>query len=469
MITILIYLLLRLFVPKKNYYLEGDEVRHLATARNFYKLWNNSTYDMHPPLYSWLVKYLKSGVVVSFLCSIGLFFVSSAIYDELGLTYPQKTMALTFLAFNYTLIYYSNRIFRYQLIAFLGTLTIYLLLIHNWIAAGFAWGLLGLTCTFAGLRGIFTWGLLSHNLITLAIFIKVFIVWLMTKARIYCTHDYYPSGIEGKIEKVYPFTLRQLFSPFYFDWTYYYEGRTQLAYSWPKKIGGVFGLYKPLGFLVPVALFFTIKGMFSAPLWLNILVICLLYPALLKRFNARNSIAAIPLIGFLLAKGLPQVPVEWLFLVSSFLLVGFLCFQRASLFTKPKIKGLETSKYIDSLPLDGVMAEGLISHFIAYGTDKRVVIIPHERGLDIKQTLLSIKEFDLNYAVISDIYKQVYKSNTYPALEFIAKYFDLLEIIKEDGNVYYVYQVPKGFKPIKRQDEAEDKSRFCWSRETRYN
>lgn len=304
MITILSYILTRIFVSKKNYYLEGDEVRHLGTARNFYKFWNRSFYDFHPPFYSWLIKYLKSGVMVSLLCSAGLYFISYLLYSMIGLSPYQRTVALLFLTFNYTLIYYSNRTFRYQLIAFLGTLTIYLFLIHNWIAAGFAWGLLGLTCTYAGLRGIAAWAMFP-NPVTLLIYLAVYGSWLIDKLWLYKHNEYYPSGQEGKIERVFDFSFRQLISPSYFNWTYSYYGKGEVKYVFPSKIGGVFGLYPPLTFLVPVALFFAVKGALTSPLWVSVIVVCLLYPALLKRFLPRNSIIAIPLIGILLAKGLP--------------------------------------------------------------------------------------------------------------------------------------------------------------------
>jgi len=303
LIIILIYILLRLFVPVSNYYLEGDEVRHLACAKNFYKLWNKSFYDMHPPFYSWLIRIFKSGVIVSFICSMLLYLVSSKLYDII-LTPPQKTIALLFLTFNYTLIYYSNRTFRYQLICLLGTASVYLLLIHNWIAGGAALGLLGLTCTYAGLRGFWIWLILGANPVAWIAYSSVFGSWFLTKALIYDSHKYYPSGIEGKIEQVNPYTWKQLFSPFYFKWTYSQEGKKELKYTWPHNLGGLFGLYKGLWVLLPVALLLCFLGAFSAPWWLNLLTGILLYPSLLKRFNPRNSIIAIPLLGILLAKGI---------------------------------------------------------------------------------------------------------------------------------------------------------------------
>ncbi len=444
MITILSYIILRLFVPKKHYTLEEDEVRYITTARNFYKLWNKSTYDMHPPLYSFFIKYLRSGVVVSFLCSIGLYFVSVALYSALGLTAYQKTIALTFLAFNYTLIYYSNRVFRYQLIALLGTVTIYLMVTHAWLSAGLSWGLLGLTCSFAGLRGFFIWACLGFNWISLLSFGAVYSIWLFAKIKVYVDNEYYPSGIDGRIERVKDFTLKQLLSPQYFNWTYEYYGKRELGYdlkNWHKKIGGIFGLYKPLGFLVPVAFYFTIKGALLSPLWMVILVVALLYPSLLKRFLPRNSIIAIPLLGFMLAKGLPIVPTQWLFLSQMAIVVGFLALNRHWILSKPKIKAFLVGQYLDSLPRNGVLCEGMIANSVAYRTKKRVVVLPHNNSKEnaIYQTELSIEKFNLNYAVFSNLWlKDIHLG--YPAINYI-KTFNLIKVIYEDGDHYYIYDL----------------------------
>jgi len=452
MITLIAYILTRLFVPKKNYTLEEDEVRYITTARNFYRLWNNKFYDMHPPLYSFFIRYLRSGVVVSFLCSIGLYFVSVALYSALGLTPYQKTIALTFLAFNYTLIYYSNRVFRYQLIALLGTVTIYLMVTNAWLSAGLSWGLLGLTCSFAGLRGFFIWACLGFNWISLLSFGAVYSIWLFAKIKVYVDNEYYPSGIDGRIERVKDFTLKQLLSPQYFNWTYEYYGKRELGYdlkNWHKKIGVIFGLYQTkiqpvniiINLLTLVVGFFTIKGALLSPLWMSILVIALLYPSLLKRFLPRNSIIAIPLLGFMLAKGIPQIPNQWLYFAILSGVGVFLCFQRAFLLTKPKIKAFIVGQYLDSLPRNGVLCEGMIANSVAYRTKKRVVVLPHNNCKEnaIYQTDLSIEKFNLNYAVYSNLWlKDIHLG--YPAINYI-KTFNLIKVIYEDGDHYYIYDL----------------------------
>ena len=454
-----IYILIRLF--NKKHTLEGDELRHLACAKNFYKLWNKSFYDLHPPLYSWLIKQFlrvtrdyQAGVIVSLLCSIGLYFVCLCLYDMLGLNVYQKAIAMIFLTFNYTLIYYSNRIFRYQLIALLGTAMLYFLLIHKVFLGGLCWGLLALTCSFAGLRAFWIWIVTGLNPFALIPFGFCYGGWLWKKASVYCKHDYYPSGIDGKIEPVWNFTFKQLISPLYFPWTYSYYGKRELGYdlkAWPKKICGMFGLYftkhrwlnKGIGLAGIILGILTIKGMLSSSLWLVVLTLALLWPSLYKRFLPRNSIIAIPLIGYFLAKEVCVIPFQWANLGFWLFGFGFLCLNRAFILSRPKIKTLATSSFLNNLPKDGILVEGLIAYPIAYRSHKRIVVIPHEpdKLLARQQVNLSINKFDLHYAVFSELYKTELHLG-YPAIEYI-KSFELLNTIKEDDDIYYIYEVKK--------------------------
>ena len=129
---------------------------------------------------------------------------------------------------------------------------------------------------------------------------------------------------------------------------------------------------------------------------------------------------------------------------------------------KPKLKEKRTSSFINFLPKDGIMADGGLAYFLAYQTYKRVVIIPHhETNDDIYQTLLAISEFDLNYAVISDEYKKLYKPGTYPALDFIELFFKEITSIQEDGDVYHIYQVPEVLKDDEGEISAKDNCMLC--------
>lgn len=455
----LIYILLRLFTHKRKF-IEGDELRHMASAKNFYKLWNRSFYDTHPPLYSYLIKlfsflgYYRAGVTVSLLCSLLLYLVCEKLYGVLGLSPAQKTIALACLTFNYTLIYYSNKAFRYQLIVLLGTAMIYFALTLQHFLMGLCWGLLSLTCSFVGLRAFWIW-LLNPYWISAFLFCCFYGWWLGKKLTVYCHHDYYPSGLDGKIEPMSPLAFRQLISPMYFPWTYKYYGHGELGWdfkNWYKKIGGMFGLYQTnhkklnilLGILIVLMGYFTIRGMaigYATSFQVVMLTLILLYPSLFKRFLPRNSIIAIPLICYFIGKGSWQMPPQWVYFGQIIGLLGFLCLNRIWIFTQPRIRAKVTSRCLNHLPKDGVLVEGLIAYPIAYGSHTRVVVIPHDPDVKeaISQTKLSIKEFDLHYAVFSELYKTE-KHLGYPAIEYI-KSFKLIKTIKEDGDIYYIYEL----------------------------
>ena len=459
----LIYILIRLFTRKRKY-IEGDELRHMACAKDFYKLWNKSFYDTHPPFYSFLIKifsgvtkrigHYRAGVIVSFLCSIGLFIICGRLYDLLGLSPTQKSVALACLTFNYTLIYYSNKAFRYQLIALLGTSVLYTSLTGNYIVSGILWGLLGLTCAYAGLRGFWIWLLAGFNFGSLFIFSVFYGSWLYKKWKVYTSNKYYPAGIDGKIEPMEKLNFKKLLSPLYFPWTYSYYGSKELGYDfkgWFKKIGGMYGFYQTehrkvnvlLYILTGLAMIITVKGMLSAPFPLVVLTLILLYPSLFKRFLPRNSIMAIPLICYFMGLGIGQMTTQWLLYPIILGVVAFLYFHHTSLLANPKIKATVTSRIINRLGGDGVLVEGLIAYPIAYQTHKRVVVIPHNPNPTLANYLikLSIKEFKLKYIVISDLWKTE-EHLGYPAIKYIKENYPLIRMIREDNDTYNIYEIP---------------------------
>ena len=182
--------------------------------------------------------------------------------------------------------------------------------------------------------------------------------------------------------------------------------------------------------------------MLSAPLFLVVLTLILLYPSLLKRFLPRNSIMAIPLICYFMGKGIPQFNLQWLNFAQFGGVALFLCFQYTPILTKPKIKARITSRLIDRLPKDGVLVEGLIAYPIAYQSHKRIVVLPHEPDMETakERTELSIKEFKLKYAVFSDAWKTE-EHLGYPAIEYIKHCFKLIKTILENGDIYYIYEI----------------------------
>ena len=133
--------------------------------------------------------------------------------------------------------------------------------------------------------------------------------------------------------------------------------------------------------------------------------------------------------------------------------MAFLWVNRTFALTPPKIKARLTSHYIDDLPHNGaVMVEGIIAYPIAYRSNRRVIVIPHDpiKLKAIEQIKLSIRIFDVRYIVLSDLWLTE-KHLGYPAIKYIqnTKYFNgleyvnkfkLLKTIHEDEDNYYVYE-----------------------------
>ena len=461
--TFLAYLLTRLFTNLKEIRVEGDEARHLKTAKTFYKMWNNSFYDFHPPLYSLLIKIIgfvmpkyMAGILISFASSLGLYWITAKLYAALGLSPYATSIALTFMAFNYTLIYFSNSIFRYQLFAFLFTCAFYYLYTGHYLVAGLFWGATLLTCSFNGLRFFWVWLVLllcskaymgSFQTILVAYYIYI-ILWILPKLILYSSTKYHPSGTEGRLERVDKFNFKQLLTPMYFPFSYAYYGskylRKDIRY-WHTRIMGIFGLY-PVSIFLSIPYIFmawwTVKGLQQGPLWLVSLTLLLLMPSFDFKYRPRNSVMVIPLIGYFLGVSMSWLHPQWLLFAQIGGLGAFLWHNRRPI-TSVGIKPIAsvTSRILDKLPLDGILAEGYSAYPIAYNSKKRVVVCTHnpDETQAYWETHLAIFQFNLNYFVYSD--KWILDCDIpYPVIEQLKKTV-LLKTIREDGTEYYIHNL----------------------------
>jgi len=388
-------------------------------------------------------------VGISLLSSMGLYWVLSKFYPFLGLTSLQTQIALLFITFNYTLIYFSNRIFRYSLFAFLFTSAFYCLVKGLTLYAGFLWGLTLLTCSFNGLRFFWVWLIFNPNPVTIILAGVMYLnFWIFPKIALYSNKKYHPSGTEGKFEIVNPFTFKQLLSPMYFPLNYAYYGSRLMKKSlkgWCGRIMGVWGLYPINLWVYPIwwiFLFFTIKGILLSDWKIVLVTILLLVPSLDIKYRPRNSVMVIPLIAYFLAQGVGIVPQNWVLWGLGGFLLGFLVLNRIPIVKRRScLVGAVTSRILDHLPLDGVLCEGLIAYPIALLSKKRVVVMTHSPDyVQAKyETDLAIKEFKLNYAVFSDNWISQYWEG-YPVIDYV-KTFKLIKTIKESGDKYYIYEI----------------------------
>lgn len=536
----LIYTALRLFLKFKAYWIWGDEAKYLACAKSFpfNRMFNNSYYDFHPVFYPYTIRFLSlffkdhiAAIAVSFFSSIVLFFVIYRLLKFLGLKRSLVYVALLYMAFNDVLLSFAKIPFRYELFAALFFLCFYLYLKG---ITSLKTGYLLLSALFGGLTfmvsdmmpfvllpallgAFFVFNFNRHDKFTvqfrkilpIVLIVAIYITCvLLPKFIIYSTHTYYAGGVEGRIEKVSDFGLKQLIHPVYFPNVYEIWGKSQLTPD--LKLGHILNrvfsviqlrkyddaFYNWILFLlilIPiVVLFYKLlfrERLFSkkkfidteplqkhkVDLYLAFVTLGILYPVIYSGFLSRNAIAAIPFLAYFLSQGAggvfsfrkfknPKVLQisKVLAVIAILVMTGAIMKKnRNFIFTLGRVEASsQAGTFLNGLPKDGVLSEGLIGDALVYNCNKRVVILPRspDAAKAIEQTELSIDVFDLNYAVISELWKIEVDSLAYPTAEYIKntpERFKLIKVLHENydsgissnamvkEDTFYIYEIIK--------------------------
>lgn len=518
-----IYILLRLFLSFKAYWIWGDEAKYLACAKTFpfNRMFNHSYYDFHPVFYPYAIRFFSlffrdhiAAIAVSFFSSIVLFFTAYRLFAFLGLRKRVIYIALVYLAFNNVLLYLAKIPFRYEFFACLFLLSFFTYL--NWVTT-LKLRHLFLSALFGGLT-FMTSDLMPFALLPMllgAFFVfsfkpkdalrvqvkklsPIFLIILiyiscvlLPKFIIYSTHTYYASGVEGRIEKVADFGLKQLIHPIYFPNAYAVSGKIQLGIDLnplhiKNKIFDTIELFKYddpfhtwcvfIFIVIPIFLMLyrilskrnktVLKG-YKQDLYFLTVILVVIYPVIYTGFLARNSIAAIPFFAYFFAKGLDIffssgrikniAGTNWFkaFLIILLILVTVRTFKknRYFIFTLDRIEQTDkVSAVLDKFPNDGVLAEGFITDALVYNCKKRIVTLPRSPNPVVarEHTDLSIEAFDLHYVVLSEFWKIEVDILANPAVEYIRNSPDKFKLIK---TVYEYYD--KGIRSnIMRKDDT---------------
>jgi hypothetical protein len=317
-----------------------------------------------------------------------------------------------------------------------------MLVTHHFAWCGVFWGLSALTCAFGGLRFFWVWLLYSFvylNVLPPLIFGALYsLFWLFPKALCYSSEDYHPSGPEATLEYVRNYNFKQLISPMYFPFNYSYYGSKGFKKDYEGVAIKLCSLFLPVThyelLIIPsvIMLVLTVLGMFMTWNWLVIATLCLLWTTTYTKFNPRNVIVALPYLAFFLAKGLSvwQIPLQWVNFACIVVIVALATVNRTWLFTQTKcLKYPFLTKFVASLPKDGILSEGLVNYFLAYGSGKRVVAITDCPDLKqaVYETELAIKHFELSYVV------------TKPE-RILMPYFENFKLIGESEG-YLIYEI----------------------------
>ncbi len=537
LLIFLAYALIRLFLSFKAYWIWGDEAKYLACAKSFpfNRMFNHSYYDFHPVFYPYMIRLFSlffkdhiAAIAVSFFSSLVLFIMVYWLFLFLNL--PKKLIyaALTYLAFNHVLVAFSNIPFRYELFACLFFLSFYMYLkllttlkFRYLLLSALFGGLTFMTSdmmpfmlllTILGAFFVFEFNWRSRFGMQLKKILPLFLITLiyiscvlLPKFIIYSTHTYYAGGMEGRIEKVSNFSLKQLIHPVYFPNADAIWGKMQLSVDLGpshiiNKLLTVIELHKHnsvassqfflflmalpviimlLELLFKARLFFKDRSFlivalkkYKVNLYLFIMSFGLLYPVIYTGFFSRNSIAAIPFLAYFFARGLGMIfsinkiknitenkPVQRFAIFVLFVLTFSIIHNRYFIFTLDRIEASDkVGAVLDSLPKDGVLSEGLIADALVYNCNKRIVVLPRSPDPEAarEQTDLSIKVFDLHYVVLSEFYKIELGILAYPAVEYIQKNPDKFKLIKtayehynkgvpsnilRDDDIFYIYEV----------------------------
>lgn len=524
-----IYVVVRLFLPFRQYWIWGDEAKYLACAKTFpfNRMFNHSYYDFHPVFYPYTIRFFSlfskdhiAAIAVSFFSSIILFFTAYRLFAFLSLKKRVIYIALAYMAFNNVLLYLAKIPFRYELFACLFLLSFYMYLkgvtavkLKYLVLSALFGGLTFMTSDmmpfmllpiFLGAFFVFGFKLkdtlqvqfkkLSPIFLIILIYISCV---LLPKFMIYSTHTYYAGGIEGRIEKVSEFGLKQLIHPFYFPNAYAVWGKMQLSIDLnllhlKNKFFSIIELFKYddafhtwcIFIFITIPIFLMLYRIFSIrnkgilkeykrDLYFLAIISVIIYPVIYTGFLARNSIAVVPFFAYFFAKGVDIffsagkikniAQTNWFkaFLMIVLILLAGMTVKknRYFIFTLGRIEQCDkVAGVIDNLPDDGVMAEGLIADALVYNSGKRIVVLPRtpDPAAAKEQINLSIKAFDLHYVVLSEFWKIELNILPYPAVEYIKNGPDKFKLIKtvyerynngirsnimRNDDTFYIYEV----------------------------
>ncbi|MDP8237228.1 MAG: glycosyltransferase family 39 protein [Candidatus Erginobacter occultus] len=241
----ILFLLVRIFVASPIYFISMDEAKYLTLAQNFphHTLFNNQLYLVHPPgfpyllhLFSLILSDQIAGITVSLLFAAITFLALVKIFGLFGKDSSWIAIALFLLAVSPLHISTSRVIYKDSTFFGLFALSLFLFLkglIRSDRRCLYSAGVIGalgfltsditilLLPSFALAYLLFrgTETRIRDAVIPILIMMAAYGFWILTRVIIFTNNPLYPVGVDGTIEYVRDFTLRQLFTPRYFPAT----------------------------------------------------------------------------------------------------------------------------------------------------------------------------------------------------------------------------------------------------------
>ncbi|MAG92080.1 hypothetical protein CMO83_05380 [Candidatus Woesearchaeota archaeon] len=511
----LIFLALRLFTSTPSHFIGGDDAKYLKLADNFpnHTLDNKSLFLLHGPGFPYAIHFLSylsedhiAGIVISLISSIVAFFVLYKLIMLVSKNYNLAIMTLVLFTLSVENIKFATLIHKESFMIMLFLLSIYFFLKGVLKDKRYYY--------FASFFGIVTALTTDHVLFLLASFVAAYAIFgnlkkiqksaaipiiltvlfysliLFTRFSVYSSNVYYSTGVDGVIEKVSDFGVRQIFSPAYFPET------IELVFSKSSLIVNVlfiFGyMFNIVPFVIPPGLdrstvntlfsdnltsFFTsIKLIVYLALFLMFIIGIYYLLKDLKKKKFRNNphlffflmfllfifpitqrittirfvlMATIPLFYFI-ALGAVKIKINRNFKINLLLLAVLILLltpfywiasnNHFVLSADKTIEASNTAAFLDTLPEEGVMSQVGYSPELNYQTDKRIITMPSDPS-----TLDRIlKDFEISYILYGERYWEKFSDDNadrvfnYDTIEYVRENpqkFRLIKVIKEDYEV----------------------------------
>ncbi|HIH32373.1 TPA: hypothetical protein HA235_06735 [Candidatus Woesearchaeota archaeon] len=236
----ILFLATRLLISENTYLLSADETRYMGLARAFpfHTFYANTVYVLHPPFYSMTIAFLdlfthdyfRAGLLISMIAALILPLILIYFLHRIGKPKLWIIIFLIFFTLNWSLITFSNMIFKESL----ALLLVWIIILCSWI---------GITDTkkrnrwlFAAMIPAFFLGITTDHVIFLfpILFLMIIIhnswrrissylpiiglaigygLWIVIRLSVYTSYTLAPVGADGVIETTMPLRPFTLITP----------------------------------------------------------------------------------------------------------------------------------------------------------------------------------------------------------------------------------------------------------------
>jgi hypothetical protein len=504
LLLLLFSVLIRFFSHSPYFFISMDEGKYLKLAENIprYVLYNNNFYISHPPLYPLVIKIFSfltpahiAGILVSQLSAFGFMLMGILLLKLLDTDSYNLNIIVAFLSISHLLYYWSNMIYKETFFAFLVYLFIFTFIIslikRKKIFTVVA-SLTGLLLSFTSDLVIFLFPVIifivflygrgtfknKQNISLLLPFIFIlagYTIWISGRWWIYNNNIYFPAGVDGLIEKVSDYRIIHLLTPRSFPWT---KELTQSGFSlnplhYIKYAGAFFNLlppfhiasssvtkkdvviflilYLPLIFILSSGIISSLRKKDKTGYLMLVIAFSFLSPVFFGISDPRFSIPVLLPTAYFIGTGMTRIKrlvnVLNISLVSFLALFTFLWLTSHPYFfgfSRSVVQLEKTSRFLNSLPEDGIMAQFGYPPEIAYLTNKRVICLP----LNIEEFGEQIVSYDINYLVF-DITESngMLPENSYGA--------DVINYIKRDTERFIeIKRVQEKYQSVRWQEKV---------------